>query len=86
MQINRKTIEETLRSETSLPHPQVERLARLIADRLKQEERKRMKALGRAGGLRTKAKRTKLDPNYYSNIGKQGGRGHKKPREEDSNG
>jgi general stress protein YciG len=86
MQINRKTIEEILRSETSLPHLEVQRLARLIGDRLKQEEKKRMKALGRAGGLRTKAKRTKLDPNYYSTIGKQGGRGHKKPREEESNG
>ncbi len=86
MQIKPKTIEEILRSETSLPQPEIERLARLIGDRLKQEERKRMKALGRSGGLRTKAKRTKLDPNYYSNIGKQGGRGHKKPREEDSNG
>ena len=86
MQINRNTIEEILRSETSLPQPEVGRVSKLIADRLKQEERKRMKALGRSGGLRTKAKRTKLDPSYYSNIGKQGGRGHKKPREEDSNG
>ncbi len=86
MQINRKAIQEVLLSETPLPRPEAERVSKLIADRLKQEERKRMKALGRAGGLRTKAKRTKLDPNYYSNIGKQGGRGHKKPREEDSSG
>ncbi len=86
MHIDRKSIQEILLSETPLPHPEVERVSKLIADRLKQAERKRMKALGRAGGLRTKAKRTKLDPNYYSNIGKQGGRGHKKPREEDSNG
>ncbi len=85
MQIDRKALAEVIRSETSLPDPEAERLARRIADWLKQEQQKRMKALGKAGGLRTKAKRTKLDPNYYSNIGKQGGRGHKKPREE-SNG
>jgi general stress protein YciG len=85
MQIDRKALAEFIRSETSLPDAEAERLARRIADWLKQEQRKRMKALGKAGGLRTKAKRTKLDPNYYSTIGKQGGRGHKKPRE-DSNG
>ena len=86
MQINRKAIEEILRSETSLPDSEVERVSKRMVDWLKQEQRKRMKALGRSGGLRTKAKRTKLDPNYYSTIGKQGGRGHKKSREEDSNG
>lgn len=86
MHIDRKSIQEVLLAETPLPQPEAERVSKLIADRLKQEERKRMKALGKAGGLRTKAKRTKLDPNYYSNIGKQGGRGHKKPREDDSNG
>ncbi|HEV2495997.1 MAG TPA: hypothetical protein VG204_23445 [Terriglobia bacterium] len=86
MQVDRKALAEVIRSETSLPDPEAERLARRIADWLKQEQGKRMKALGKAGGLRTKAKRTKLDPNYYSNIGKQGGRGHKKPRGEDANG
>lgn len=86
MQIDRKALAEVIRSETSLPDPEAERLARRIADWLRQEQRKRMKALGKAGGLRTKAKSTKLDPNYYSNIGKQGGRGHKKLREEESNG
>ncbi len=86
MQINHKALVEIIRSETTLPDPEVERLARRIVAWLKQEQRKHMKALGKAGGLRTKAKRTRLDPNYYSTIGKQGGRGHKKPREEDSNG
>lgn len=85
MQINRKAAAEFLRSETSLPGPEVERLSRRMVDWLKQKQREHMKALGKAGGLRTKTKRTKLDPNYYSMIGKQGGRGHKKPREE-SNG
>ncbi len=85
MQIDRKAAAEFLRSETSLPDSEVERVSTRMVDWLKQEQRKRMKALGKAGGLRTKAKRTKLDPNYYSNIGKQGGRGHKKPMDE-SNG
>jgi len=83
MRIDRMALAEVIRSETSLSDPEAERLARRIADWLKQEQRKRMTALGKAGGLRTKAKRTRLDPNYYSTIGKQGGRGHKKPREED---
>ena len=86
MQIDRKAIARFLRSETSLSDPEVERVSRSMAGWLREQQRDHMKALGKAGGLRTKAKRTKLDPNYYSMIGKQGGRGHKKPREEDSNG
>lgn len=86
MRIDWKSIQEVLLPRTPLFEPEVEKVSKLIAERLKQDQRKEMRDLGKAGGLRTKTKRTRLDPNYYSNIGKQGGRGHKKPREENSNG